>query len=80
MILYHTAACHLCEEAESLILRCLPPAALEKADIAEDPQLLARYGVHIPVLRDPLSGRELRWPFGLEDVRQLIDAGGKTGS
>ena len=76
LTLYHTADCHLCEEAEALATaylasRGLSPAVLEKKEIAEDQALLERYGVSIPVLREEESGSELNWPFGLEDIRAL---------
>jgi hypothetical protein len=77
LTLYHTAGCHLCEEAEALVLACLAgrgdgAGRLELADIAEDAELLARYGVSIPVLRAEESGRELHWPFGREDVQGIL--------
>lgn len=71
--LFHTAGCHLCEEAQDLVLaalalRGMAPDALEPVEIADDPDLLQRYGVRIPVLRRQDNGLELGWPFGLEDV------------
>ncbi len=76
LTLFHTAGCHLCEEAENLTMdylasRGLSPAVLDKKDIADDPALFERYGVSIPVLREEESGRELHWPFALEDIRGL---------
>lgn len=73
LILYHTEGCHLCEDAHGLALAALArhgfgPDMLERVEIADDLGLLERYGVTIPVLRDSLSGRELNWPFGLEDI------------
>jgi hypothetical protein len=73
LTLYHTAGCHLCEEAEALILACLArPDCLERADIAEDDALLARYGMAIPVLRDQATGREIYWPFGTPDIQGIL--------
>jgi len=77
LILYHTEGCHLCEEAHDLALAALArlgadPNSLEIVEIAEDPQLLERYGLTIPVLRDAASGRELGWPFGLDDIAGLL--------
>jgi hypothetical protein len=73
LTLYHTAGCHLCEEAEALILACLArPDSLERTDIAEDEALLARYGVLIPVLRDHATGRELHWPFGTHEIQGIL--------
>jgi hypothetical protein len=74
LTLYHTAGCHLCEEAQALILDCLARRgigqdALELADIAEDAALLERYGLSIPVLRNQETGRELGWPFGQAEIQ-----------
>jgi len=68
LILYSTAACHLCEQAESLLLRALPPNrySLIKKDIALDDVLLERYGTSIPVLVKVTKNgvnNELFWPF-----------------
>ena len=41
---------------------------LEWIDIAEDDELLDRYGAHIPVLRWPAGGVRLDWPFAAEQV------------
>lgn len=76
--LYHTAGCHLCEQAEERVLACLaargmdPAACLRRTDIADDGELLERYGVLIPVLREEASGRELNWPFGPEEIQSLL--------
>ncbi|MDD5035053.1 MAG: glutaredoxin family protein [Methylococcaceae bacterium] len=75
--LYHTAGCHLCEKAEALLRPCLASAgvaetAWEKIDIADDPQLLERYGWSIPVLRCLASGRELNWPFGPQEIQAIL--------
>lgn len=47
-LLYGTEGCHLCEDAEQLLLEA--GLAFSKQDIIEDPQLLQNYGVLIPVL------------------------------
>ncbi len=41
---------------------------LEWIDIADDDELLERYGEHIPVLRWPAGGVRLDWPFTADDV------------
>lgn len=65
-----TSHCHLCEQAEALIAQALPMMSVEKVDIAEDDALIEQYGERIPVVR--YQGRELTWPFGLLDLRQLL--------
>lgn len=61
LLLYTTSGCHLCEQAEALLLRVGEP--VETVEIADDEALLERYGVRIPVLRHRESGSELGWPF-----------------
>jgi len=77
LTLYHTAGCHLCEQAKALILthldhNNLAQGCLELADIAEDNALYERYGVLIPVLRIEATNQELHWPFGLDDLQRLL--------
>jgi len=74
LLLYHTLGCHLCESAEQLVA---PLAAergwqVESKEISGDDALIARYGVRIPVLHDPRTGRELGWPFDAGDVLALL--------
>ena len=69
LTLYTTPGCHLCELAEDILyheqLRFIP------VDIADDLDLIKRYGVRIPVLVDS-SGRELGWPFDAPGVRDWL--------
>lgn len=58
--LYTTLGCHLCEMAEEVLHGC--GVEFTAVDIADDPDLIERYGVRIPVIALP-SGRELGWPF-----------------
>ena len=67
-----TAGCHLCDQALEVIRRAAPMLELTLVDIAEDDALIERYGEKIPVLR--LAHCELCWPFGLLDVRMLVEA------
>ena len=41
-------------------------------EIADDEDLLERYGVRIPVLRRLDTGEELDWPFDVAAVRRLV--------
>lgn len=60
--MYSTQGCHLCEQAEALLKQCLSAeVTLTQLDIAFDDDLLARYGVLIPVLS--YQDNELNWPF-----------------
>ena len=60
-ILFGTAGCHLCEEAEQLLADA--GLAFSTRDIIDDEQWLARYGLLIPVLLHTASGKQLNWPF-----------------
>jgi hypothetical protein len=78
LTLYHTSGCHLCEEAKALVLasfaaRGIEAESLKLADIAEDLELLERFGCLIPVLKSVDSGEELNWPFNEDDIRKLLN-------
>ncbi|TDO06849.1 MULTISPECIES: glutaredoxin family protein [Halomonas] len=51
--LYTTLGCHLCEQLEALLATlCAERYQLERVEISDDEELVARYGVRIPVLVD----------------------------
>lgn len=66
--LYGTACCHLCDEAEAVLLSAGVHAV--HIDIADDDSLLEKYGTRIPVLRR--AGVELSWPFDAAAVRRFL--------
>lgn len=78
LILYGTEGCHLCDQAEELLVEPVAEGRISyaHADILDDPQLEERYAVRIPVLQDAASAQELGWPFDraqLEEfLRQLV--------
>lgn len=65
LLLYTTLGCHLCETAEQLMMPALNAQGyqLEKVEISESDELMARYGTRIPVIRRPQRQDELDWPF-----------------
>mgnify|MGYP000038249874 CR=1 FL=1 len=75
-ILYSTTGCHLCEKAVEVLQVALQGQScmLEEVDIANDDALLEQYGVRIPVLKNPKSGKEIGWPFEPEDVLVLLES------
>lgn len=74
LTLYTTLGCHLCEQAEALLEPWLSQGvSWAKVDIAEDEQLMARYGVRIPVLATA-TGLELGWPFSAETLAQWLQS------
>lgn len=76
LILYGTAGCHLCEQAEGVLHEAArlthSPLPFEKVDIADNPELLERYGVRIPVLREAASSMEIGWPFDAARVISFV--------
>jgi hypothetical protein len=71
LLLYTTSGCHLCEQAESLIQQ-VAGIAFRAVEIADDAELLERYGVRIPVLCRLESGEQLDWPFDAAAIRRLL--------
>jgi hypothetical protein len=59
LVLYSKPGCHLCDEMKHVLdrVRRRTPFALHVVDISMDPDLLARYGLEIPVLE--IDGRKV---------------------
>lgn len=72
--LYSTPGCHLCELAREIIDPLLNNylLVLDEVDIAESDELIARYGVKIPVLKSPFHIDELCWPFDTVQVQAFL--------
>ncbi len=70
MWLYSTWGCHLCEQAEQLLLQAGLAGAVEIIDIVDELAVFERYRVHIPVFK--VNEQELFWPFDLEQIQQLL--------
>lgn len=45
---------------------------VDAIEISEDETLVAKYGIHIPVVKNLATDRELGWPFRLEELASLI--------
>ncbi|GGD52476.1 glutaredoxin family protein [Lacimicrobium alkaliphilum] len=71
IILYSTDGCHLCEQAEQMILTVRPDMTLKKIDIAYDDALYEQYRYHIPVLKNAASD-ELNWPFDTFTLKEFL--------
>ncbi|MDT8428146.1 MAG: glutaredoxin family protein [Pseudomonadales bacterium] len=74
LILYTTSGCHLCEQAEELLLTQLTGFTLRKIDISDAETMVSTYGLRIPVLGIPGTKAELDWPFNALDVADYLDA------
>lgn len=75
ILLYTTAGCHLCEQAE-VILRSiaqLNSLAWRPVDIADDAALVERYGVRIPVIEVTGAKADLGWPFTPEQLATYLE-------
>jgi len=71
--LFGTLGCHLCEQAETVMLPLVEHGLLvELLDIAERPEWVDDYGLRIPVLRRVDTGEELDWPFEPEQVVRFL--------
>jgi hypothetical protein len=68
LVLYERADCHLCHQVQTMLdqagIRWRP------VDVDDDAGLEEKYGLRIPVLQRPDTGRELFYPF---DERGLLD-------
>ena len=70
---YTTSGCHLCEEAQKLLVTLQNEGMgldIDSVDIADSELLLERYGIRIPVV--DTAGREIGWPFSLEELRAFL--------
>ena len=74
LVLYQRDDCKLCDEALAVVAAARAPD-FESVWIDGDDALERVYGERVPVLRDAGDGRELGWPFGVDDVRAFVGAG-----
>ena len=75
LILYYTQFCHLCDEAETLLLAAGLNDNYEKIEIEDDPELLERYEIYIPVLKRTDNHKELFWPFKQQELAVFLGDG-----
>lgn len=73
LILFTTEGCHLCDEAHELLLNMADkmPLQIQLQEIGDNDDLVAQYGIRIPVVQFP-DRQELDWPFTESDVERLI--------
>ena len=80
LILYTTAGCHLCEDAQALLGPVLnyiqqesgQSIALREQEISESAALVDVYGLRIPVIQLEGSTQDLGWPFDQTQAYQFI--------
>ncbi|HBK46077.1 MAG TPA: NrdH-redoxin [Xanthomonadaceae bacterium] len=73
LTLFQRDDCHLCDLAVQVLAQARA-GEFESVFIDGRDALELRYGVRVPVLRDP-AGRELDWPFDAAGLRRWLDAG-----
>jgi len=74
LTLYSTWGCHLCEQAEQLLLEAGLAGQFQVVDIIDDEQLLQRFRVHIPVVGSEKAQHQLLfWPFDLAALQQWLE-------
>jgi hypothetical protein len=74
LVLYQRDDCPLCDQALAVLAAARVPD-FESHWIDDDPELEARYGARVPVLREETSGREVGWPFDVEALRDFLRDG-----
>jgi len=70
LIMYTRNGCHLCDQAAALLDRS--GIVWRPVDIDHDARLEEHYGLRVPVLRRPDSGRELDYPFDEAGVQEVL--------
>ena len=68
--LYGTGFCHLCDEAEAILNKV--GATVIHIDIAENDELLEKYGERIPLLQRIDNDAELGWPFDAVTITRFL--------
>lgn len=73
-VLYSTQHCHLCEQAEQLLINLQHEYEIqwETTEISDDDNLMVQYGIRIPVIKCLKTEAELNWPFTRADILKLI--------
>ena len=76
LFFYTTLGCHLCEQAAQIIgelqQEAYPELYVETVDIADDDELIEKYGVRIPVVRRE-DKDDLGWPFDKLALKQYLE-------
>ncbi len=65
---YTRPDCHLCDLAWDVLVQSGLNSEVTMVNIEDDIDLLKRYGLRIPVIRDAEQDREIGWPFSQNDL------------
>ncbi|MFZ3086619.1 MAG: glutaredoxin family protein [Methylotenera sp.] len=76
LALYSTTHCHLCEQAEALLISLTIQYDITwiPIEIADDNNLIEKYGIRIPVIKRIDNYTEIDWPFNKEEIIDFITA------
>ena len=74
LIFFTTAGCHLCEFAAEMLEHLAREKIInvQSRDISESEELVALYGIRIPVVKNSETAEEIGWPFDMEQLVKLI--------
>ena len=74
VLLYTTLGCHLCDDALAIAQPILDRTGWEVSlvEIADSQELMSKYGIRIPVLARLDNQKEIGWPFGIEEIEELL--------
>lgn len=72
--LYSTSQCHLCENAESLLMTLSEQHDInwQVIEISDNESLLELYEVKIPVIKRMDNNCEIHWPFSKEELAMFF--------
>ena len=76
LVLYTTSHCHLCEQAEAMLIALKSQYAInwQAQEISDNDDLTEKYGIRIPVVARMDNQAELSWPFTENDIVMFIKA------
>lgn len=73
---FTTLGCHLCDQALAL-LRNIEASGfaiiINEIEIADDNELVEKYGIRIPVVLIDGFDNDLRWPFTEAELRNFLE-------
>jgi hypothetical protein len=71
LVLYSTSHCHLCDQAEALLIKLALKYKLnwKIIEITDNPILYEQYEIKIPVLKRLDTNTEIYWPFNEDDIK-----------
>ncbi len=68
LLVYSRPECHLCDLAAAELKAAGLLQFVKGVNIEDDPELLKRYELRIPVVHDPVKQIEIGWPFTAESL------------